>query len=178
MFTADEIRRGLRIRFACGITGYKPVLQELGHLVKQPSLSTLYKHTSQYKFLPGLVNEVFEMLEMKVKELPENQRLCSLTLDEMKIEEGKRYDPSTGNTIGQVTLPEHSGIADHGVVWQLASLAGSWKQEVAYHFSPDSVDGDAFGKVTKEVIMKASSIGLHVESVTNDMGKPNIKMQN
>ena len=67
VFTPEEIRRGLRLKFACGRNGYQTVLEELGGHVKQPSLSTLYRHTSQYKFEPGLVAEIFEMLKMKVK---------------------------------------------------------------------------------------------------------------
>lgn len=49
----------------------------------------------------------------------ERDRLCCLTLDEMEISQAVEYDPSSKRIIGDVTLPEHDGIANHGLVLML-----------------------------------------------------------
>ena len=52
IFKTEEIRKGLRIRFSCGRTGYKTVREELPE-AQLPSLDTLYRHTRQHKYAPG-----------------------------------------------------------------------------------------------------------------------------
>ena len=62
-------------------------------------------------------------------------RKCSLTLDEMSIEPKTVYDSSSGQVMGSVTLPGHSGVATHAIVFMLSGIASRWKQTVAFYFS-------------------------------------------
>ena len=75
------------------------------------------------------------------------ERKVVLVCDEMKIQEGLSHDANLGKSLGDVTLPGHSGVADHACTWMIGSISGHWKQQIAYHFTPDSVDGNAFAEV-------------------------------
>jgi len=57
----------------------------------------------------------------------------------MFLTEGINYDVASKSFIGNVTLPEHEGIANHGLVFMLGGISSRWKQTVAYYFTSDSV---------------------------------------
>jgi len=58
-----------------------------------------------------------------------------LALDEMFITEGITYDVGPKTFIGDVTLPQHQGIATHGLVFMLGGVSSRWKQTFAYYFT-------------------------------------------
>lgn len=72
--------------------------------------------------------------------------------------------------LGNVTLPDHEGVANHGLVFMLGGISGRWKQTVAYYCTSDSVRGHTFKAIIVEIISRAESLGLHVHSITSDMG--------
>lgn len=47
------------------------------------------------------------------------ERICSLTLDEMALSTSVEYDVSSGRLLGDVTLPDHSGTATHALVFMI-----------------------------------------------------------
>lgn len=51
--------------------------------------------------------------------MEERDRLCCLTLDEMEIKTAVEYDVSSKQVLGKVTLPGHSGTANHALVVML-----------------------------------------------------------
>ena len=123
-----------------------------------------------------MLTEVFDLLGKKVESMSFMERLTTITLDEMKIKEGYGYCPKTGHCYGKVTLPGHSGDATHALVFMMGGIRTHWKQAVGYWFTPDGVDGKEFHPILEDLIKRASDIGLHVISVTSDMGSSNQKM--
>lgn len=71
----------------------------------------------------------------KVDAMKPNDRSCSLTLDEMSIQAKMEYDLSSQSILGGVTLPNHTGVVTHGLVFMLSSICKRWKQIVAYYFT-------------------------------------------
>ena len=67
--------------------------------------------------------------------MKKSDRSCSLTLDEMSIEATMEYDASSRTVLGGVTLPNHTGIATHGLVFMLSGICTRWKQTVAYYYT-------------------------------------------
>ena len=64
----------------------------------------------------------------------ENERDCSLFLDEMKIVECRDFDSSSGNFFGSSTLPAEENVdVTHGLVVMLGGIKVNWKQFVAYN---------------------------------------------
>ena len=72
---------------------------------------------------------------MQISMLDLTDCYCSLTMDEMSVECKMELDKSSGRVLGGVTLPGHSGLATHGLVFMLSGLAKRWKRTVAYHYS-------------------------------------------
>lgn len=116
------------------------------------------------------------MMKIKVKNMQEKERDCSLTIDEMSISPSTEYDMRTGRIMGEVTLPGHSGRATHAMVFMLAGINTRWKQTVAYYFSGNSVFGSVLKPIVCNIIMKVSQIGLNILNVTTDMGSCNQAM--
>jgi len=172
-WTNLQVKKALQLKFACGTTGYKLLLDQDYEL---PSISTLYKRSASFQFLPGIITEVFELLAIKAKQMQEEDRRCVLTLDEMSLKVGYNFDIKSGSCFGEVTLPGHSGDATKALAFMLGGISLHWKQTVAYYFTPNSVDGIVFGPIIKEIIAKAKEAGLDVRAVVNDMGSSNQKM--
>ena len=169
----DSIKKGLKLRFACGTTGYELLLSEKMPL---PSIRTLNRHMEHITLEPGIQKEVFDFLKLKVSNLNIKEKECCLTLDEMAIQPGVQFDRSSSRLCGEVTLPDHSGNATHALVFMLSGVSTRWKQTVAYHFTGDSVRGEAMMPIINEIISLSASIGLHVVCVTSDMGSSNRAM--
>ena len=51
-----------------------------------------------------------------------HERECCLTLDEMSIAAGVEFDTRSGHFIGDVTLPDHTGVATHSLVFMLGGI--------------------------------------------------------
>lgn len=100
----------------------------------------------------------------------ENEKDCILVLDEMAITPGHIYDTSLNKYFGQVTLPEHTGMATHVLVFMLAGINTRWKQVIAYYFTGNSVNGSVFKKIINMIFEEARNINLDIVSVTSDMG--------
>lgn len=169
-WSSPTVKRALQLRFACGASGYNLLLQQSYPL---PSVRTLQRRMKTISFHPGILHQVFQYLQLKVKDLHAEEKVCCLTLDEMSITPNIEYDQSSGQLIGNVTLPGHSGIATHALVFMLGGITSRWKQTVAYHYSGNSTDGRALKPIVLDILRKASEIGLTVIAVTSDMGSVN-----
>lgn len=67
--------------------------------------------------------------------MEERDRLCSLTMDEMSITSKFEYDLSSKQVLGSVNLPNHKGVATHGLVFMLSGICLRWKQTVAFYYT-------------------------------------------
>jgi hypothetical protein len=80
------------------------------------------------KFDSGILTEVFQFLAVKVQDMNAQEKECCLTLDEMSVTASVDFDIRSGNLIGDVNLPGHSGVATHALVFMLGGLTTRWKQ--------------------------------------------------
>ncbi|XP_025161594.1 uncharacterized protein LOC105180859 isoform X2 [Harpegnathos saltator] len=141
------VQRALKLRFACGITGYEEFLQQKIHL---PSLRILQRRIENLKFESGISNDMFHFLQMKVSTFQnDTDRECGLVLDEMNITPKHVYDSSTKTLLRNITLPHEQG---------------------------GSFNGETMKDIIFQIIKKAEDIGLHVNYVTSVMGPGNDKI--
>lgn len=66
--------------------------------------------------------------------------------------------------------------ATHALVFMIAGISSRWKQIIAYYYTGDSVDSTKLKSIVCSIIEKAEKIGLHVHSVTSDMGSANMAL--
>lgn len=167
------VTKALRLRFACGTTGYEELIK---HHMPLPSLRTLRRRLENVHFEPGILHEVFEFLSIKVGNFKDtHERDCVITVDEMAITPAKIYDPALKVYLGNVNLAGHSSekVANHALVIMLGGITRRWKQTVAYYFTGSSVDGRVYKDILYEIISKTEKLGLSVVAIISDMGAAN-----
>lgn len=181
----NTLIQAYRLKFACGSNGYEELLRNHFPL---PSLRTLRRHLENLKLLPGVSNEVFEFLKLKVAQLKNNvDKHCVVIIDEMSITPGKFYCTSTNVMFGESTITSateniqmntHSEklLANHAMVLMLGGVASRWKQVVGYEFTSGSIHSRVFKFIVEDVIKKAENIGLQVHAIISDMGGSNQSM--
>jgi hypothetical protein len=133
----------------------------------------LQRRLENLKFYSGILTEVFEFLYIKVQSFNDHEKDCMLVMDECAITEGNQYDSALNKYFGEVTLPEHVALANHVLVFMLGDVNTRWKQVVAYYFTGNSVNGQIFADIIKEIFENSKRIGLNILSVTSDMGGSN-----
>lgn len=184
---AELIREGLILKMKCGTSGYAAFVEKYPLL---PSVRSLQEAIQFIKFQSGLLEEVFDLLEAFAKKSCDWGRDCHLVLDEMQIEAGERYDPSTKQMVGQCTFPTHSGRATKVLVIMLAGIMRRWKIPVAVYLTSKKDEefkkkkgekdqnhlGVAFAGIINKVITRAEQAQLKVCGVTSDMGPDNLAM--
>lgn len=95
--------------------------------------------------------QVFRFLKIKCETFKPEETDCILVLDEAAITPGRIYDMSLNKFFGDVTLPDHNGIATHVLVFMLAGITSRWKQVIAYYFTGNSVNGQVFSNIIKDI---------------------------
>ncbi|XP_046401577.1 uncharacterized protein LOC124167641 [Ischnura elegans] len=103
------VKSALQLRFACGIKGYNCILK-LNYPL--PSDRTLSRRLEGFKFYPGVQEEIFEFLRIKVDFMNEKERMCVLLMDEMAIEERVELDRSSKPCLGNCDPDEGAQLAD------------------------------------------------------------------
>lgn len=161
-----------KLKFACGNSGYQELLNQEYPL---PSVRTLTRKLENLKCKPGLIDEVFDFLSIKISHFKKDtDKDCILVLDKMSITPGIFYDNSSKKFIGKVTLPDNSKQEGcQALVIMRAGIASRWKQIVAYHFTTKTLKRVDLKDVVDNVIKKSKNLGLHIHSITSDMGGAN-----
>ncbi|KMQ91765.1 vam6 vps39-like protein [Lasius niger] len=171
----NTIQKALRLKLSSGSSGYKEILNQG---IPLPSERTLRKRLEGIDFESGVCKQMFDILSERVSNFADNrERDCMLAIDEISTAAGEQIDQSTMTHIGLSTLPDRCGKmkeATHALVFMLGGIFIRWKLPVAYHFTPNSLDGAILKLIVETIIQKAESVGLYVHSVTSDMGSVNL----
>ncbi|KYN28500.1 hypothetical protein ALC57_02080 [Trachymyrmex cornetzi] len=125
-----------------------------------PCLRTLQRKIENFKFTPGISETMFEFLSNKKPYFESEKDLeCGLIFDEMSITPKRSYNPSTASLIGNVTFPNHEGIATHAIVFMLVGICNRWKHIVGYHFTGNSFASKTLQKIIFQIIEKTEEMG-------------------
>lgn len=162
----ESLLEGLRTRFSCGRTAYEEERKKR----RLPSSRTLSERLQGLKFEAGCLDEVFEFMEHKIKDMYELDKECAIVFDEISIQKGVNYCSNLKQFVGNITLPNHSGTANHVMVFMLVGIRARWKQVIAYHFTGDTVDHGCLKTIVVDLIRKAENIGLRVHALISDCG--------
>nr|XP_054928945.1 uncharacterized protein LOC129385819 [Dermacentor andersoni] len=116
-WSAQTVKQGLKIKFACGTTGYE-TLRKIGYPL--PSSRTLARRIQGLKFLPGILHEVIDVMRSKAEGMEDVEKDCVLFLDEMEIAPGFELDRGEDVLLGGTTLPSKpEEPANHALVFML-----------------------------------------------------------
>lgn len=62
-WSSETVQSALQLKFACGSSGYKALIDKG---LPYPSEQTLARRTSNIKFKSGILDDVFDMMKIKV----------------------------------------------------------------------------------------------------------------
>lgn len=124
-------------------------------------------------FYKGILDDIFELLESKVKVMNDVDRDCGLVLDEMSTDEAREFCQTTKQLVGDTTLPATENLASKALVFMLVGIGSRWKQVVGYEHTGSSIESPLLKEAVVALIKKAESIGLKVHFCTSDSGSEN-----
>ncbi|XP_049524035.1 uncharacterized protein LOC125945789 [Dermacentor silvarum] len=114
VWSAETVKKALQLKFACGSTGYDVLLEQGNPL---PSRRTLCRRLQHLSFQPGVLKEIFDIMETKVAAMTDIEKDCVLFMDEMEIRKGLELDRGSDAFLGTTTLPESDQPANHALVF-------------------------------------------------------------
>ena len=99
-WSVETLKTAFRMRFICGVQGYEFV-RHLGYPL--PAYRTLCNRITHAQFKPGIQSDVIKWLYYKLITMRDNEKECSLMLDEMQVRKSLEYDNGLCSFIGCVT---------------------------------------------------------------------------
>ena len=129
----------------------------------------------QIRFEPGVLAELLAMVNLKVEGIPMMGRNVMLLWDEITLQPGMQYAQGLDRWVGEVTLPDHEGMADKGLAFMIVGITVHFKQVVAYHYATSRTDGNVYGPIVRDIVTQVEQTGLRVRGTSTDMGSPNQK---
>ena len=110
-----------------------------------------------------------------------SDRFCTLSYDEMYINEQMDFDKSSGEYVGPVTLGGKDGTLGDNIFLVLAQgIKDPWKQVIACHVtaSKEATEKHRFKTFMIECISAVERCGLHVLAFSSDLDSKNKSLWN
>ena len=183
------IKAAIDLYYSMGATAYNKLLTKG---LPYPSLRTIRRHLSKVDCSPGVLYHIMELIRNhKVDSLPEQQRFCGMSSDELSLTAAREYDRTTQSIVGAPTIEigdklkekkikEGTDLADvlatKGCNAMICGLQSRWKQVCGFHFTGNSFNPEAMANWHKEMIIEAKKSKLITKSLCLDMGPDNVSM--
>ena len=148
--------------------GYR-VLKQLFPL---PSEATLLRSLKKFQSHPGIHNSTAELLKLKVKPQNFKSRCCMISLDEMSLRTGLKYDMPTGSIVGFENdgKPHSKKLATSAFCVMVNGIFKRYKYPIGYIFSESVMKPSLIIKTIKSSIEVCEKAGLIVKMITSDQG--------
>ncbi|KAL0120528.1 hypothetical protein PUN28_008330 [Cardiocondyla obscurior] len=133
-----------------------------------PTVRQLWRHIRNWDMPPGLNDNVFNALRLKIKSLTSQERYCSLCVNEMRLKPHLFYNLSRDRIIGfhNTGTEKRRTLTRKVIVIMACSLIGDWKQPIAYYFHGGTCRTDILKDLIFQAIIKLKSIGATVYALT------------
>lgn len=143
-----------------------------------PGQRTIRRWIEEFSIKPGFCDIIFQNLQKKIAQIPEEERVCALKWDEMSIKSYEEYS---------LTLDEVEGLVDLGplgrqterakcvFVFCLDSLNAChpWRQPLAYFLPGKCMKSHEIVSLVQMCLDKLSETGANVKLITCDQGTSN-----
>lgn len=144
-------------------------------IFKLPSVTTLNKLTRQWSYTPGLNDDLFRHIKIKLDGMKPMDRRVSLCVDEMAIKPHLAYNIKSDEIIGldgkkNLKSKNKINVVDHAIVFMAVGIRRRFKQPLAYMFSKTALSGPELKSTIISCIKKMMEAGFIVNSIISDMG--------
>ncbi|XP_058811147.1 uncharacterized protein LOC131675796 [Topomyia yanbarensis] len=169
VWSDETITESLKTRFVCGGKAYEHERKK----IPLPSNRQLQRRMEDLNFDCGILDEVIELLKLKLNAMPDHDLDCGIVFDEMSIQEAKKFCLPSKQFYGEITIPGQQGLASHALVFMLIGIRNRWKQVVGYYFTGNSIPDGILQQIVVNVIKRAERIGCKIHFITSDCGPNN-----
>lgn len=138
-----------------------------------PSCNTLKKFTQHFYIDPGVQDNIFQILKLKVDSLAEINKYCIICIDEMSLKKHLFYNITRDKVIGFEDIGQSHSVelpAQNAAVVMVRGICQSWKQPLSYFFSHSTLKASDLLPIIKKTVRKLKTIDLKVVGLTSDMG--------
>lgn len=137
-----------------------------------PSYRSICRFVEAVKFSPGINENLFQLLKIKVSKMNELDKVCVLCLDEMSIKANLYYNISQDKIVGFEDNGENKTLkpASSATVFMVRGLKANWKQAIAYLFSQTNYSAQDMLFLINKIVKWLSFICLDVVCLITDMG--------
>jgi len=148
----------------------------LSNLFKLPSVSSLRRWMSHINLSPGISNDILKILNRKLCNMTEMDKLCVLTFDEMSVKTALRYDTVSDQFVG---LEDYGngcrghGLASQALVVMIRGLTSKWKQAVGYYLACGGTKSSMLQSIVSNSIDLVTKAGGCIKMIVCDQGANN-----
>lgn len=147
-----------------------------------PSKSTLKRSILGVAKAPGFCPVILQAVKNAAASMPDVQKMCILSFDEMHIKTQLQYLSASDSVVGLENFgqehPPRPGQkpATEALCFMVRSIAGKWKQLLGYFFSSSSTPSDILQALVFTALQHLAECGLKVVGVVCDQGPTNQKL--
>ncbi|XP_064475297.1 uncharacterized protein LOC135389170 [Ornithodoros turicata] len=147
----------------------------LSRFLALPTERTLRTWLKDIHVEPGVLPEVLNRLEAKLKDLPLKDRTCMLMFDEMSIKQHLQYDRGSDVVLGFVDNGQEREpqLANSALLVMLSGISTTWIQPLAYVLSKSAASANTLQALLVQLIQRLQSANIFVKVVVCDQGSSN-----
>jgi DNA transposase THAP9 len=139
-----------------------------------PHVETIAKWYRSVKGDPGITEEAFHMLDVKVRNSGGKTIFCNLTIDEMSIRKREIWDETNKKYLGRVCMPgeektttDSAVLASNAFVLMIVSVNENWKLPIGY-FLCNSLSSEQKVSILHMALTRLQNVGVCVTGLTFD----------
>jgi len=131
---------------------------------------------SHINICPSISNDILKILNQKLSNMTEMEKLCVLTFDEMSVKTALRYDTVNDQFVG---LEDYGngcrgkGLANQALVVMIRSLTSKWKQAVGYYLACGGTRSGMLQKIVSDTTDLVAKAGGCVKVIVCHQGANN-----
>lgn len=145
----------------------------LSKLFILPSKTSLRRYISKMPAATGISQGALNIIKKKVESMSDDEKLCTLCMDEISLKNNLYYDISNDKIIGLEDFgsgTRTNKVANSALVFLLRSISGKWKQPLGYVLVNGGCPMNEMEELMKDGIDKVEGIGLNIVVVLSDLG--------
>lgn len=144
-----------------------------------PGERTIQRWLNGINYSPGFVPEYLSQVKNKVSIMSDQQKKCTILLDEIAIMKCIEYNKTLDLVEGFQDLGpfgRSSALSKHALVIMIRGLHQNWKFPFSYFLTGSGVKGDELVKIIKQCVNQLSNVGLLPVAIVCDQGTQNRRM--
>lgn len=152
-------------------------LQILSRLFILPTVETIKQSIRNLNIYPGVCVTMLNAFKSEITYFGDQEKLCTIAFDEMKLRPGLSYDQKRDVTEGSEDLgmgtASNGLIADHALVFEVRGLFSNWKQPFSYHLTNSTVKKHSLRALLTHIVKNLIDLGLNPKAIVCDQGANN-----